>query len=430
MLVAEQKVLMNAKQGNRLSYVVLWLFVFAGTVAVAYRRYLMFKGVVPTSPSGQGGDFWGYLHAARQISAGHNPYNFAQIRQGYGYVYSPLVALVLVPFHFAATENVWHVWIVLSIAALVFAGGLVTMTETSQLRAWRRPVFFGITSITALEFVPTLSNLSNGQTDTFVLALLAAAVLLSKRGWKGTSGVFIGLGAVIKTWPAGAALILLRRGYVGRRRTFLGLVATLLLAPLLALVVGGASGLSDFIKVTIDARSQQLLSYSVWGAPKLLFSKSGLAHPWFVSRPLRDAATFVLVVWVIGLVVLVLRQEESSVLSFWNVFACVVLFLPVSHPDYTLYLLPILWIWIARWLYAPRLRGLTFAMCCLMALWWLVLFHSYWSGGTSASSVHFVVPFAANFAAVTGSVIADHVREPDVPASPYAIASIAKSSDT
>lgn len=387
----------------------LWVFAFIGTAYLAYRRYELFKGVAPTSPLGEGGDFWGFLHAARQIAADHSPYNFTQVQSGYGYVYSPLVALLLLPFCHLATVHVWHLWTAFSIVALALFAGIVTRTEAPSLGALQRPLLFGFAVLTTFQFLPTTGDLSNGQTDAFVLVLLAAAVLASVRGWAAGSGALIGLGAVIKTWPGGVALVLLRRGYVGRRRAFIGFLITIMLAPLLALAVGGASGFVDFLKITFDARSQHLVSDSVWGAPSLLFSSSGLAHPVLVSAPLRDFATLVLGAWVIGLLVFALRRSDSSVLYFWNVVACVVLILPVSHSDYSLYLLPILWIWVSRWLAKPHLRGPIFWVTCLVLLWWLVMFHSSWDGGPAASSLHSVVPFAANLVVVTVSVLGDHL---------------------
>ncbi len=167
-------------------------------------------------------------------------------------------------------------------------------------------------------FTPGTGRHHYGNTDAFVLVLLAVTVLGSERGWAGISGVLIGVGGLIKTWPAAAGLATFRHGYTGRRRALTGLVLTLLLGPVLGLAVGGASGFVDFLKVTFAARAQPILSYSVWSTPFLLFSHSGIVRPVFVSPVLRDIATLVLAAWVIGLLVLTLSWSDSSVLGFWN----------------------------------------------------------------------------------------------------------------
>jgi len=401
---------MNTEVGSKFAFRALWFVVFVGTAYLAIRRYDLFKGVIPKGTSGPGNDFWQFLHAARLIAAGHNPYDFSQLAQGNGYVYSPLIALLLVPFAHAATVHIWHVWTVLSIAAVVLFAGLVTMVEAPILIAWRRPVLFGFTVVTAFQFMPTTVELNSGQVDTFVLVLLAASVLVLERGWRVASGVLIGLSAVVKTWPGGAALSILRRGRAGRSRALVGLVMALVLAPVLALAIGGKSRFVDFVKMSIDARSQHLASLSVWGVPKLLFSHSGLARPILVLAPLQDIATLVLVLWVIGLLVLALRWSDSSVLCFWNVVACVVLLLPVSHLDYTMYLLPILWIWVARWLTSLRFNDSVCVTAGLLMLWWIATFDLSPVYLSTVSSLRFSVTFFANLAAVTVSVLEDRHR--------------------
>jgi hypothetical protein len=146
----------------------------------------------------------------------------------------------------------------------------------------------------------------------------------------------------------------------------------------------------------------------VWATPFQLFAHSGIARPLFVSSPLRYLLTLVLVALVVGLLVLALRWGDSSVLAFWNVFACVVLLVPVSHSDYTLYLLPLLWIWIARWLRDPRLGGLASAVMASLGLWWLVSSYNWYYGLPTESALRLSVVFFANLAAVTVSILGDH----------------------
>lgn len=386
----------------------LWFIAIAGALVFAYRRYRLLEGATPTGSLGIGGDFYQFLNAARLIAAGHSPYGLATIQQGFGYVYTPLVALVLLPFCHAAVANVWHVWTAASLVSLIIFCALITTGEARRLQAWQRPLFFGFTLFTAFEFAPTTFELTNGQVDVFVLVAFAAAILAAETGWTATSGALIGASALIKTWPGGAALVMLRRGYTERRRTLTALMAALLIAPILALAIGGRSGLVDLIRVTFNSHSQGLPSLSVWGEPRLLFSSSGLARPVFVSSPVQDIATLVFVMWVLGLLFLTLRWSDSPALSFWNVVGCVVLLLPVSHLTYTFYLLPILWIWVARLITTTRPRGLALVIPGLAIFWWIISFRLNAVASTpTTSSLLFAEPFFANLGVTTASILGD-----------------------
>jgi hypothetical protein len=184
-------------------------------------------------------------------------------------------------------------------------------------------------------------------------------------------------------------------------------VATILLAPVLAIIFGGGSGLVEFVKSVISARSQHLVSDSVWGAPNLLFSNSGLAHPVANSLPLQVLATAVLLIWVLGLLVLTLRTSGDQVMCTWNVTFCIVLLLPVSHLAYTLYCLPVLWLWISRMMESERFMWQQFIVPAVLIIWWVVQTKAWPDSGSSPaiSSIRYSVVFAANIAACTASVI-------------------------
>jgi hypothetical protein len=191
---------------------------------------------------------------------------------------------------------------------------------------------------------------------------------------------------------------------------------TVVLAPVLALVPGGLSELSKFIRDVFDARSQHLISDSVWGAPALNFSHSGLAHPVLVSAPLQVVVTIVLIAWVLALVALTLRTAGSGfagVLAFWNVAFSVVLLLPVSHLAYTIIGLPILWSWIgllmAQWRPQGQWRradGIVMAATAVLVLWWIVLNKTWPDNGSSVaiSSLRYSVVFVADLIACSASV--------------------------
>ena len=388
----------------------LWVIAFVGTAYLVNHYYGEFVARTPDNLGTPGGDFFGFLHTARLVAAGHSPYQSKGYYGGF-YVYTPLVALILVPFAHASTAVVWHVWTALSLTALVVFGVLVAMVEAPRLRSWRLPLLLCVTAFTALHHVQTWEEVFiNGNTDCFALVILAIAVLASERGRAASSGVLIGITGVLKTWPAAAGLVVLRRGYVGRLRTLVGLALALVLGPALTLAFGGFSGLRAFLKATFHARSQDVVSYSVLDTPYQLFSHNALARPVVVSVGLRVAVTLVLAAWVISLLVFTLRWSDSIVLAFWNVVGCVVLLVPVSHDDYTLYLLPMLWIWIARWLEKPRLKDPALVICGLLVLWWgATSYKSWYFGSAHESALRISVLFFANLAAVTVSVVGDHL---------------------
>ncbi len=387
----------------------LWALAVLGTLALAYERYHSNAWAVPGDFRSRGDDFWIFYHASHLVASGLNPYHFGFGTRGDGYVYSPLIALVLWPFLHLGISTVWHLWLIASIASLVLAVLLVMKAEGPLERDWRRPVLFGIMIGSILRFMPTTVNFNNGNTDAFVLVFLAASVLASERGRSATSGALLAFGGIVKTWPWAVALIFLRRDFPRRWRTLIAFLLTSLIAPILALILGGPSELASLIRVTVSASSQRLVSCSVWGAPQALFSKSGFAQPLFVSAPLRWITTLILATWAISILVRCLRWSDSTRLSFWNVVGCVLLLLPVSHADYTLLIVPILWIWVARALALNTPRSPTTYFAGAMCLWWVVLFPtSFFNWLPSAWSVDVEIPFFANLLAVTISVLGDH----------------------
>jgi hypothetical protein len=102
-----------------------------------------------------------------------------------------------------------------------------------------------------------------------------------------------------------------------------------------------------------------------------------------------------------------LRTAGDQVMATWNVTLCVVLLLPVSHLAYSLYGLPILWLWISYLLEDKLTRWQQAVVPLVLLLWWAVQTRSWPDTGSSATigSMHYVVIFVANLAAVTVSVI-------------------------
>jgi alpha-1,2-mannosyltransferase len=376
--------------------VALWVLAAAVTVVLVHQRY---RGAVSGSI---GADFLIYLHAGHLVASGHSPY-----QSNGAFVYPPTLALVLVPFIHQAPFRIFRAWTLLELAALVVGVGAFVAIEAPKLRSWLRPILFIICVVTVFHFWPLTIGLFLGQADAFVFAALMVSAWAAAQDWPATRGVFIGLAGLLKTWPAAVIVSLGQRGTQRRLRAVVAFVVTILVAPILALAFGGGSGLVGFVKSVVSARSQHLVSDSVWGAPSLLFSNSGLARPVLVSAPLQVLVTAALLVWVVGLLVVALRTPGDKVMCTWNVTFCIVLLLPVSHLAYTLYCLPVLWIWVSYVLESRQLTWPQFVVPVILFLWWIVQTKAWPDSGSSAAigSIHYCVVFAADLAACTASVI-------------------------
>lgn len=378
----------------------LWAVAIAVTVLLAVRRYRV--GNV------SGTDFRLWLAAARVVAAGHNPYTAGRFGS---FVYPPTLALILSPFTRADPLHLWKIWTALEIAALSVGVVAFVSEPNVHLRSWRRPALFGFCSITVLHFWPVTVGLSYGQSDAFVFAALVLAGLAATRERPKIRGALIGVAGLVKGWPAAIGSVLLQRGLERRRESIVALGVVVLVAPISIVAVGGISALTAFVTSNVDARSQHLVSASVWGAPKLLFSRSGFARPLLVSSSLRVLLTAILLVWVAGLLVTALRTSGDPALCTWNVTLCVVLLLPVSHLAYTLYGVPILWAWAARaFARAPRWVGREVVVVAVLLVWWVVQCRRLTNQDlgpepTTISSARYCVVFAANLVACTFSVV-------------------------
>jgi hypothetical protein len=147
--------------------------------------------------------------------------------------------------------------------------------------------------------------------------------------------------------------------------------------------------------------TKHLASYSVLSAPEVLFSRSGLVRPLIVSGTLRVLVTAVLLIWVVGLIVVILRTIGDQAMCSWNITFCVVLLVPGSHITYILYSLPVLWLWGARLFITRRLRLLNGVVFGVLFLWWLIEAKT-WPDSLSG----YCIIFASSLVACTVSAIA------------------------
>lgn len=374
----------------------LWVVAVIGTMGLAYQRY---HAAVAGSV---GADFTIFFQAGHQIAAGHSPYVVK------GYVYPPPVALALAPFSHMSIAHVWKAWTAAELWALLAGVALFVASKSGTLAGWRLPALFGFCGITVLHFWPLTVGLYLGQADAFGFAALLFSTFAASRAWPATRGAFIGVAGLLKTWPAAAVLTLLQKDLDRRCRSVLSFVLAILVAPLLAFGFGGLSGGEDLFKAIFRARNQALVSDSVWEIPHLLFAHSGLARPVVVSPAIQVLVTAVLLVWVIALLAVAVRTGGSEVICTWNVTFCIILLLPVSHRAYSLFALPVLWVWVAEVLRPGRVDRRTALVTVVLLLWWLMLTKSWPDSGSPASisAIHFSVVFVANLVACTVSTVA------------------------
>lgn len=393
-------ILRRRSRGSSFIEASLWLAAFAAGAYLGYRRD-------DTSSLNRSfaSDFGIYFHAAREIAAGHSPYVDHQ------YVYPPLFALLLAPFSSFHEASVLDVWQAISVTAVAVAVLGTVVMVASKLSPIQRPILFGFCIVTAYHFWPLDEAFFLGQADSIVLATLVVALLASNRLRPIWSGIFAGIAGLMKAWPAGAALYFLRRGGQRGTRSLIAFISTMLLAPLAALAIGGVSGLAEMFKNVFDARTQTwLIGYSVWGIPRIVFSRSNLARAIVISPQLRDFATLALLAWVVFLGLTSLRGAKAEALTFWHVVACCVLLLPVSHVAYCVYALPILWLWAARVLQVRTVRVgdlKIVAIFTVIAACWLVLTIAWPTDGSSPriTALSYSVPFIVTLVALTASVL-------------------------
>lgn len=386
--------------------VALWGLALAVTAVLVHQRY------TAAVSGGTGGDFEIYLGAAREVAAGHSAY----VGDGGAYVYPPTLALVLAPFTHLASMRVFRVWTLMELLSLVAAVACFVAIQAPGLRRWQPPVLFGFCAVTVLHFWPLTLGLFLGQADAFVLVALMASAWAAARDRPVLRGVGIGVAALLKAWPGAVVVSAVQRGAGRRVRVLVGCLGTVLVAPVIATMFGGVSGLGAFVRNVVAGRSQHLVSDSVWGVPAMLFTHSGLARPLTVSPALHVLLTVLLVAWVVTLLVLTLRTPGDPVLCTWNVTFCLVLLLPVSHLTYAIYGLPVLWVWASRLLRSGRPDGVTVGVTAVLLLWWVVLTKAWSDNGSPAvGALHLSVVFGAGLVACTVSVLGGLLASATVP---------------
>ncbi|WP_127818526.1 glycosyltransferase family 87 protein [Microbacterium sp. CPCC 204701] len=371
--------------------IAMWIVVVAIGLYLSIDRYWDAVG------SDIGTDLHIFVAAAEHIRGGRSPYT------EFGYVYSPLVAWLLLPFSdFGAAVGPWTA---ASIASLWGAVAAIIATFWRTLSWWQRPALAGIAIITALYSALLSLELWFGQTDAFLPLVAALAVFFASRNRQVAAGVSLAFGAIIKSWPAGLGLWMFRRGVRHRGRLIVATLATGGVFLVVALIVHGPGLFVEWIERTLVLSEQDLIAFSVWGAGRHLFSPSPALEPLFVAPLIGTIVSWALAAAVVTLIVITLRRPGDDALSMFNIALAVVLLIPVCHLWYFLLPLPLLWTWIAHAMRGVRRLEALFAVAVL-ALWWVVVFRLPPLDNRFAESTpQYIAVVASSVVALTVSVV-------------------------
>lgn len=331
---AAQREATSAQSAVRASTTIgLWAIVVVLTALLGAYRFTI------AISTGIGIDLGFFLDAARHVHDHESAYDALY------YVYSPLIAWILSPF--ASSGSVLIGWTVLSLAACVVTVIAVVWSQWRQLHSWQRPTLALVAVATLFADNALTVELNLGQTDTLVLASTALALLcfcLGRRGWAG--GV-LAIGAIVKSWPVFFALWLVRRGAQARVRAVISYAAVSVGFCLIVVVFTGPEELVRWVTRTLAMSDQKFAVWSAWGVGTEMLTETGHFIP-IAEMPL--VATIVdvtLGIYVVALLVFILIRPGTPSLSLWNIVMAVVLLLPVSHLQYQILFVPLVWTWLA-----------------------------------------------------------------------------------
>lgn len=128
------------------------------------------------------------------------------------FVYPPLVAFAMQAIARVPFSSVAHLWAWLS--AFLFLAGLhlVGAAYAPDWTFWNRPVQWAALLLVLCAFEPIRYGFRLGQTTAIIFPLIAAALLLQRRGRPASAGFALALAAFIKLTPLVFVLVWLWRG--------------------------------------------------------------------------------------------------------------------------------------------------------------------------------------------------------------------------
>lgn len=152
-------------------------------------------------------DFNVYYYAAREIVAGHDPYQ-RSLGEWTPYLYPPFLAELIVPLALLPLPVAAYLWFLINAASIAaaawMAAALASEPKQRDLSPLRhqilRPALTACAVIIVLRFV--LDNFNLGQVNPLVAALAVAHVYLYARGRRALSAVALVVAISIKLTPA------------------------------------------------------------------------------------------------------------------------------------------------------------------------------------------------------------------------------------
>jgi len=399
--------------GTTLLPVLLWVIAGAVVAVLALNRY---NGAIGSTPliGEYNADFGVFFHAAQVISHGKSPYTAAG-----KYVYFTPLAIFLSIFISASELSILKAWTIAELAALILAIFMtIKFTKSSPIFSWETPVIFTVCAGISLHIWATVMEFYFSNDDFFVLLFLVIAGFLLLKECPILFGICVGIITLIKVWPVIIIIAVFQRGVtkVQRIKAIAALGLMIVIGIVANLIPQGVHEITLFIKSIYREKTQDAVSNSITGIPHLLFSRSGLARPIFISHSIEYIAVGLFGLWVLGMLLVALYHPSNRMLLVFNIMLFLVLVNPSSHIVYSILALPVVWFWITNYriLFSIKdgsARVILSRVSLILAIFvWCIVQEKAWPDGTaSASSVETSFLFMVNLVLFTASVLGSRV---------------------
>jgi hypothetical protein len=232
-----------------------------------------------------------YAAGAQRVYASTSPYTAMQLAGpyaldevivGFGFVYPPSGAYLLLPF--VLGEPFWYAWNALSIVALI---GIVLLIVRRELGRLSVPMAFAVGAVAVTVFQVGITDLKTGYISPMVAAAMGSMWLWPR--WSAIPSLLFGM---IKVFPAAGLLWTLRKHGVWK----LPLLIAVFIGVLITTVQ--PSWLADWLTALGNAEPAcpefALPSFACLGLPPLVGYLAGVALLLLAWRAPRDDVSFVL----------------------------------------------------------------------------------------------------------------------------------------